>query len=206
MTTIDITFGALVRQARMSQDLTQKQLAKILGKKYSWISQVENQRSKPDLYTVETFAAALNVPVSEIHPGELGEYSMKSKKFSIGPNAKLLLQCCFLAIGIVALGWAVVNITPKAQAVLSENPQVRAQFKKAVTEFPEDGQVRLEKAFQCFASKLSDTHRERFWKYGKNYSNELLRARAQKFKGQASLYFSTFVCGGDWRDFTKKKD
>ena len=204
MATTNIPFGLLVRQVRNSKGILQKDLAKTLGKESYFISDLETTRKKPDLPTVKAFAKALDVPVSEIMPAELGKWSLNSsKKSSANSNVKLLLQCCFLAIGIVALIGFAVNKADWVQAAV-ENPQKRAQFEKAVLEYPEDGRKRMKKAYQCFTEDLSDTEREDFWRYAKNYSHELLRERAMKFKGQSSLYLKTFVCDEEWADFVNE--
>ena len=198
MTTIDITFGALVRKARMSQNLTQKQLAKILGKKYSWISQIENQRSKPDLYTVETFAKALGVETAEIMPDELGDYSMKSKGPSANNNVKLLLQCCFLAIGIVALVWLSVNNIAWVRTAVNKPS---AEFTAIHALYPRHWEPLA--SWDCYR-KLRQSDKALLPDAIQNYKRRVL-AQRKKWGSYVPAFKNdkTFFCGNVWRNFVQ---
>ena len=203
MTTENIPFGLLVRRARDDQGFTQKKLAAHLSVDSSVISGLETSpRRKPTPQTHQDIAKALGVDPEEIKPPEFGKWSLSgSKKSSNKTNVKHLTLAFASAAVIIGLIAVVVNITPKAQAVLSENPEIKAQFNIAVSQFPEDGHKGLVAAYECFQSKLIGAERENFWQYAKNYTDFLLRERAGSFKGRASLELPAFVCGGRYRDF-----
>ena len=61
-----IQFGKKLREARLKKDLSQGDVAKILGVHRSYISGLERGRRNPSLLTVHKVAKALGVSVNEL--------------------------------------------------------------------------------------------------------------------------------------------
>lgn len=61
-----VTFGTLLRRARIAARLNQQQLADAVGVDISYVSKLENDRlASPAAKTIEAMAAALGVPAAE---------------------------------------------------------------------------------------------------------------------------------------------
>ncbi len=58
-----MNYGKAVRTGRASRDLTQRGLAKKIGKAASYISLIESGERKPSLDTLESIANALRIPL-----------------------------------------------------------------------------------------------------------------------------------------------
>jgi transcriptional regulator with XRE-family HTH domain len=56
------TFGANVRNYRLAKDLKQRHIAEAIDKSESFVGQIERGESAPSFETIETIAAALDVP------------------------------------------------------------------------------------------------------------------------------------------------
>jgi len=56
------TFGANVRNYRLAKDLKQRHIAEAIDKSESFVGQIERGESAPSFDTIETIAAALDVP------------------------------------------------------------------------------------------------------------------------------------------------
>jgi transcriptional regulator with XRE-family HTH domain len=59
-------FGRRLRYLRRSRDLTQEQLAELVGRSVNFISLVENGDTAPSFETIERLAKALNVDVVDL--------------------------------------------------------------------------------------------------------------------------------------------
>lgn len=59
-----MTFGEKIRSARISKNLTQKQLADLIGAKHNSISDWEKNKSKPDVDTIELICGVLDLTPS----------------------------------------------------------------------------------------------------------------------------------------------
>jgi repressor LexA len=57
-------FGAKLKSARLAKNLTQKQLAEKVGAKHNSISDWENDKSKPDVDTLQLLCGVLDIPIS----------------------------------------------------------------------------------------------------------------------------------------------
>lgn len=55
------TFGERLREARKAKDLTQRQLADLIGAKHNSVSNWENNQNKPDPDTIEIICGVLNI-------------------------------------------------------------------------------------------------------------------------------------------------
>lgn len=63
-----MTFGNLLREARLAKGLTQKQLAEQIHAKHNSVSNWENDQNRPDPDTIEYLCGALEVPVNYFFP------------------------------------------------------------------------------------------------------------------------------------------
>ena len=65
MSTLRNRFGKRLRKIRREKDITQEQLAEIIGVTGEFISNLERGKSAPSFETVEKLAQALEVDVGE---------------------------------------------------------------------------------------------------------------------------------------------
>ena len=56
-----MTFGDIIRNARKEKELTQKELAEMINAKHNSISDWENNKSKPDIGTIELLCGVLGI-------------------------------------------------------------------------------------------------------------------------------------------------
>ena len=56
-----MTFGEKLKNARKSKKMTQENLAKTIGAKHNSVSDWENDKSKPDMDTVELLCGVLDI-------------------------------------------------------------------------------------------------------------------------------------------------
>ncbi len=56
-----MTFGEKIKNARKAKKMTQENLAKIIGAKHNSVSDWENDKSKPDMDTIELLCGALDI-------------------------------------------------------------------------------------------------------------------------------------------------
>jgi transcriptional regulator with XRE-family HTH domain len=68
MNDIKKRFGKRLRKLRRNKDLTQEQLADMVGVSLSFIGQLERGESGPSLETVQKIAEVLEVDISEFFP------------------------------------------------------------------------------------------------------------------------------------------
>ena len=61
-----MTFGDKIKSARIAKKLTQQKLAEIIGVKHNSVSDWENDKSKPDMDTIELICGALDITPSYI--------------------------------------------------------------------------------------------------------------------------------------------
>lgn len=61
-----MTFGEKLKSARVAKKLTQQQLAEMIGSKHNSVSDWENDKSKPDMDTIELLCGALDITPSYI--------------------------------------------------------------------------------------------------------------------------------------------
>lgn len=59
-------FGENLRRIRINKNITQVEIANILGVDRSFVSNIENGKNNPTLSTITSLAKALNVPVDEL--------------------------------------------------------------------------------------------------------------------------------------------
>lgn len=60
------TLGERIRNARKAKNLTQKQLAELIGAKHNSISDWENNKNKPDADTLELLMGALDIDANTL--------------------------------------------------------------------------------------------------------------------------------------------
>jgi len=60
--------GTIIRTMRLSRNLTQAKLAKLIGQSPSSITMYENGKREPDFETLEALADVFNVPLSALVP------------------------------------------------------------------------------------------------------------------------------------------
>lgn len=60
------TIGAIIREVRLSKGLTLMELAKLSGVSNPFISQIENDKHKPSLESLDALAKALNIPFFDL--------------------------------------------------------------------------------------------------------------------------------------------
>lgn len=61
-----MTFGEKLKSARVAKKLTQQQLAEMVNAKHNSVSDWENDKSKPDMDTIELLCGALDITPSYI--------------------------------------------------------------------------------------------------------------------------------------------
>lgn len=89
------TTGDLIREARLNANMTQKELAAILGIPYQGIGQWERGVRKPKIETIRMIAQALGVDVYSLADfdtaSQLLEGSMNAKLERLSPKEKALI-------------------------------------------------------------------------------------------------------------------
>ena len=63
-----MTFGEKLKSARKSKKMTQESLAKLIGAKHNSVSDWENDKSKPDMDTIELLCGALDEYYGAVTP------------------------------------------------------------------------------------------------------------------------------------------
>lgn len=58
--------GGNLKRIRVSKNVTQVEIAKILGVDRSFVSNIENGKNNPTLSTITNLAKALKVPIDEL--------------------------------------------------------------------------------------------------------------------------------------------
>ncbi len=66
MSDLKRNFGKQLRYLRRSHDITQEQLAELVGRSVNFISLIENGHTAPSFATIEKLANALNVEVADL--------------------------------------------------------------------------------------------------------------------------------------------
>ncbi len=80
---MSLTFGEKIKEARKSQNMTQKQLAEAIGAKHNSVSDWENDKNKPDPDTIELLCGVLKVTPN---------YLLNSSKEDFSPKEKQLIN------------------------------------------------------------------------------------------------------------------
>ena len=80
---MSLTFGEKIKEARKTQNLTQKQLAELIGAAHNSISDWENNKNKPDPDTIELLCGALKITPN---------YLLKSSEDDFSPKEKQLIK------------------------------------------------------------------------------------------------------------------
>jgi DNA-binding XRE family transcriptional regulator len=63
---LKLKFGKRIRQLRRSRDMTQEQLAELIGRSINFVSLVENGDSAPSFETIEKLARVFEIEVLEL--------------------------------------------------------------------------------------------------------------------------------------------
>lgn len=66
MSELKRNFGKRLRYLRRSRDMTQEQLAELVGRSVNFISLVENGDTAPSFETIERLTKALNIDVVDL--------------------------------------------------------------------------------------------------------------------------------------------
>ena len=96
---MSLTFGEKIRDARKSQNLTQKQLAEIIGAKHNSVSDWENDKNKPDPDTIELLCGVLKITPNYLLKSSNEEFSPKEKQIiknyrELDPHGKIGRASC----------------------------------------------------------------------------------------------------------------
>ena len=68
-----MTLGEIIKQARITKGLSQKELAALLGTTPQNLAQYENNRRRPKINTLRNIASAMNITLGELSP-EIWKY------------------------------------------------------------------------------------------------------------------------------------
>lgn len=79
-----MTLGEIIKQARITKGLSQKELAALLGTTPQNLAQYENNRRRPKINTLRNIASAMNVT--------LGELSLKFGNITVPKNGDKIFQ------------------------------------------------------------------------------------------------------------------
>lgn len=74
-----LTFGEKIRESRKTQNLTQKQLANLIGAAHNSISDWENNKNKPDPDTIELLCGVLKITPNYLLASSEDDFSPKEK-------------------------------------------------------------------------------------------------------------------------------
>lgn len=77
---MSLTFGEKIKEARKSQNLTQKQLAEEIGAKHNSVSDWENDKNKPDPDTIELLCGVLKITPNYLLNSSKEDFSPKEKQ------------------------------------------------------------------------------------------------------------------------------
>lgn len=80
---MSLSFGEKIKESRKAQNLTQKQLAKLIGAAHNSISDWENNKNKPDPDTIELLCGALKITPN---------YLLKSSEDGFSPKEKQIIK------------------------------------------------------------------------------------------------------------------
>lgn len=80
---MSLTFGEKIKEARKQKNLTQRQLADLIGAAHNSISDWENNKNKPDPDTIELLCGALKITPN---------YLLASTEDDFSPKEKLLIK------------------------------------------------------------------------------------------------------------------
>ena len=85
-----MTFGMRLKQARNKKQLTQNQVAGVLGIDYTTISKYENDKSQPDNEIFQRMSSLYNVSLDWLLVGEISYENMRTNKiFIVGEQEEL---------------------------------------------------------------------------------------------------------------------
>lgn len=76
-----LTFGEKIKEARKQKNLTQKQLADLIGAAHNSISDWENNKNKPDPDTIELLCGVLKITPNYLLASSEDDFSPKEKLF-----------------------------------------------------------------------------------------------------------------------------
>lgn len=76
---MSLTFGEKIKQARKQKNLTQKQLADLIGAAHNSISDWENNKNKPDPDTIELLCGILKITPNYLLASTEDDFSPKEK-------------------------------------------------------------------------------------------------------------------------------
>lgn len=84
--------GKFIAEARKKNDLTQKQLAEILGTTSKSVSRWENGKTMPDYSLLEPLSKELNISILELLKGEYINKNTKTKNEDINALLELVME------------------------------------------------------------------------------------------------------------------
>lgn len=106
------TFGEKIKEARKQKNLTQKQLADLIGAAHNSISDWENNKNKPDPDTIELLCGVLKITPN---------YLLASSEDDFSPKEKLLIKKYRLISEYSTEGINVVETVLNREYSLAEN-------------------------------------------------------------------------------------
>lgn len=77
---MSLIFGEKIKESRKSQNLTQKQLAQLIGAAHNSISDWENNKNKPDPDTIELLCGALKITPNYLLNTSEDDFSPREKQ------------------------------------------------------------------------------------------------------------------------------
>lgn len=89
-----MTLGEIIKQARITKGLSQKELAALLGTTPQNLAQYENNRRRPRINTLKNIASAMNITLGELSPEIWKYYSPEEwgQDFSTGMEESLKIS------------------------------------------------------------------------------------------------------------------
>ncbi len=94
---MSLTFGEKIKEARKQKNLTQKQLADLIGAAHNSISDWENNKNKPDPDTIELLCGVLKITPNYLLSSSEDNFSPKEKQIikkyrSLDPHGKKVVD------------------------------------------------------------------------------------------------------------------
>lgn len=77
---MSLSFGERIRESRKAQNLTQKQLAEMIGAAHNSVSDWENNKNKPDPDTIELLCGVLKITPNYLLKSSEDDFSPKEKQ------------------------------------------------------------------------------------------------------------------------------
>ena len=189
-----VNTGPRIRYFRKRAGYSQESLAEKLECTRSNVAQIERRKDGAKVETLQKCADAFGITLDDF----LAANIPTPKKFTMNPNVKLLLQCCFLAIGIVALVWLSVNNIAWVRTAVNKPS---AEFTAIHALYPRHWEPLA--SWDCYR-KLRQSDKALLPDAIQNYKRRVL-AQRKKWGSYVPAFKNdkTFFCGNVWRNFVQ---